>query len=150
MNKNEMNPVKEALKSYLDDRAKTDEQFAQSYAKPNKNLDQCFEYIIGEVRKKGTAVYMTDAEVFGLAVHYYDEDEIKIEKVQEQVRTSRPSVELTEEEKAEAKEAAIAAYKNECQAKIKAEEEAEKKKAKKEALKKAEQDAPSLFSFDEF
>lgn len=32
---------KEAIKTYLDERARTDELFAKSYAKENKNLDEC-------------------------------------------------------------------------------------------------------------
>lgn len=32
---------KQAIKAYLDERAKTDELFAVSYAKENKNLDDC-------------------------------------------------------------------------------------------------------------
>ena len=60
---------KEAIKSYLDERAGTDELFAKSYAKENKNLDECCSYIMGEARKRGNAVAMSDTEVFGLAVH---------------------------------------------------------------------------------
>lgn len=72
---------KQAVQSYLDDRAKTDDLFAKSYAKKNKSIDKCCEYIIGEAKKRGTAVAMSDTEVFGLAVHYYDEDNIKINKL---------------------------------------------------------------------
>ena len=69
---------KEIIKRYLDNRAKTDPQFAASYAKPKKSIDECFAYILNEARQKGTSVCMTDEEVFGLAVHYYDEDNIKV------------------------------------------------------------------------
>lgn len=58
----EQNHVKDAIKAYLDERAKNDEQFAQSYAKANKNIDECFDYVIGEAHKRGNAVYMTDKE----------------------------------------------------------------------------------------
>lgn len=54
---------KEAIKSYLDERARTDELFAKSYAKENKNLDECCSYIMGEARKRGNAVAMSDTEV---------------------------------------------------------------------------------------
>lgn len=63
--------AKEAIKAHLDKRAATDKLFAVNYAKENKNLDECFRYILGEARKRGSAVCMTDEEVFGLAVHYY-------------------------------------------------------------------------------
>lgn len=78
MSNKENNTVKNAIKAYLDRRAQEDTLFAASYAKENKSLDECFDYIIGEVHKKGNAVYMSDEEVFGMAAHYYDEDDIKI------------------------------------------------------------------------
>lgn len=31
-------------------------------------------------KRGGNAVFMSDDEVFGLAVHYYDEDDIKVSK----------------------------------------------------------------------
>ena len=102
---------KEAIKSYIDERAGTDELFAKSYAKENKNLDECCSYIMGEARKRGNAVAMSDTEVFGLAVHYYDEDDIKVNKLPAAARAvasaSSQSVKLTEEDKKKAREEAI-------------------------------------------
>ena len=102
---------KEAIKSYLDERAGTDELFAKYYAKENKNLDECCSYIMGEARKRGNAVAMSDTEVFGLAVHYYDEDDIKVNKLPAAARAvasaSSQSVKLTEEDKKKAREEAI-------------------------------------------
>lgn len=68
----------ETIKKYLDNRAKSDPQFAVSYAKENKNIKECFAYIISEARKKASSnvCCMNDDEVFGLAVHYYDEDDL--------------------------------------------------------------------------
>lgn len=72
---------KVVIQSYLDQRAQEDSLFALSYAKANKNLGECCDYIIGEAKKRaGNAIAMTDDEVFGLAVHYYDEDNIKVNK----------------------------------------------------------------------
>lgn len=51
----EQNHVKDAIKVYLDERAKNDEQFAQCYAKANKNIDECFDYVIGEACKRGNS-----------------------------------------------------------------------------------------------
>ena len=102
---------KYAIKSYLDERAGTDELFAKSYAKENKNLDECCSYIMGEANKRGNAVVMTDEEVFGMAVHYYDEDDIKISKLPVGTRTATSTslkpVKLTEEDEKTAREAAI-------------------------------------------
>lgn len=101
---------KDVIKNHLDGRARTDELFAKSYAKENKNLDECCSYIMGEARKRGSVVAMTDEEVFGMAIHYYDEDDIKVSKMpagtRAAVSTPQP-VELTEEERKAAREAAI-------------------------------------------
>ena len=148
----EQNHVKDAIKVYLDERAKNDEQFAQCYAKANKNIDECFDYVIGEVRKRGNAVYMTDAEVFGLAVHYYDEDDIKINRLPEgtYVSASAQAVELSEEDKEEAYEQAVKEYRQLCIDRMRAAEEqkakklAERRKVERERSKHAEQ---SLFDF---
>ena len=64
----------------MEERAKNDPLFASVYAKPNKNINECFDYILSEAKKRGNAVCMSDDEVFGLAVHYYDEDDIKVNK----------------------------------------------------------------------
>lgn len=73
-----MNGFEQAIKSYLDNRAKTDELFAQTYKKENKSIEECCKYIIQEVRKTGRQGF-ADEEIFGMAVHYYDEDDIKVE-----------------------------------------------------------------------
>ncbi|MBS4813084.1 MAG: PcfK-like family protein [Bacteroides sp.] len=71
---------KQIIQSYLEERAKNDPLFASVYAKANKNIDECFDYILSEAKKRGNTVCMSDDEVFGLAVHYYDEDDIKVSK----------------------------------------------------------------------
>lgn len=152
---NSMNPVKQAIKSYLDNRAKTDELFAVSYAKTNKNIDECFNYVVGEAKKQGNAVYLPDDVVFGWAVHYYDEDDIKINRLPANTRVSaKASVELTEEDKEKARDLAVQEYKQQCIDKLKAADEAkakkaaEKKKAEIERRKKIEQEQPTLFQFE--
>lgn len=69
--------AKSVIKSYLDEMAKKDESFAKAYANKEKTLDSCFNYILKEARKHGNQVCMTDGEVFGLAVHYYVEGDLK-------------------------------------------------------------------------
>ena len=68
------------IKDHLDERAKADPQFAASYAKKDKSIDACFAFIIKEARKRASSnvCCMTDDEVFGLAIHYYDEDDINL------------------------------------------------------------------------
>ena len=108
----------EVIKQYLDDRAAQDEQFAVTYAKENKSIEECCKYILGEARKLGNEVCMSDEEVYGLAVHYYDEDDIKIEAVPASF-VSTPKVDLTEDDKERAKKAAIAQYQAEVLASMK-------------------------------
>ena len=80
MGKEHQSP-KQVIQSYLEERAKRDQLFATSYAKPNKKIDECYDYIISQAKKRGgSVVCMSADEVFGLAVHYYDEDNIKVNK----------------------------------------------------------------------
>lgn len=138
-----------SIKSYLDDRAANDELFSKTYAKENKSIDECCNYIISEAKKRGNAVAMTDEEVYNLAVHYYDEDDIKVEKLRNTrvAVSSTPSakVELTEEEKAAAKERAMRAYEAIEQKKL---EEERKKKLEKKREKAAQQQEFQPFLFD--
>lgn len=100
------NAFKETIKAYLDKRASEDELFAVTYKKENKNLDECCNYVM-KCAKDGACAGYSDDEVFGWAVHYYDEDDIKnIKPVSGKVIINK-SVELTEEEKAEAKAEAM-------------------------------------------
>lgn len=77
----EIKSAKERIKDYLDERASQDELFARTYAKSNKNIDECYDYIAGEARnqcKDSDSICIPDDVVFGWAVHYYDEDNIKV------------------------------------------------------------------------
>ena len=73
-----MKEFKDIIQKYLEQRAVEDVLFAPKLSNPKKSVDECCRYILGEARKRGYQVVMTDEEVFGLAVHYYDEDNIKI------------------------------------------------------------------------
>ena len=142
--------MKQIIKAYLDDRATKDELFAVAYAKEKKSLDECIAYIFQEARNLGEAVCVPDETVFGWAVHYYDEDEIKINKtvLGKVKRTSAPDVELSEEEKAKLLEDAKAEYKQvmidkliadeKHEADRKAKELASKRKAKEEQLQQSQ------------
>ncbi len=96
---------KATIKAKLDEVAKEDESFAKSYAKENKSLDGCINYILNTVRKSGVQGY-TDNEVYGMALHYYDEDNIKDPGAQQCHVVVNHTVQLTEQEIEEAKEQA--------------------------------------------
>lgn len=124
-------PFKEAIKAYLDKRAAEDELFAKTYAKENKNLDECCNYILQQVKKSGCCGF-ADEEIYGMAVHYYDEDDIKdVKPVSAGKIVVNHVVELSEAEKAEAKEKAKADYEKEQLAKLKEEERKREEKERK-------------------
>jgi hypothetical protein len=68
---------KQAIREYLDNRAKSDALFAERYGNEKKNIDDCCAYIINEVHKSGKKGF-ADEEIFGMAVHYYDEEKIDV------------------------------------------------------------------------
>ena len=57
---------KKVIKAYLDKRAAEDELFAKDYAKPGKNIDDCCDFIISEVKKSGRNGF-DDDEIYGMA-----------------------------------------------------------------------------------
>lgn len=131
----ELESVKKVIKDYLDQRAQTDELFAEVYAKPNKSIDECLEFIMGEARHLGgNVVCVPDDVVFGWAVHYYDEDDLEVEKISQSVRVSASSVELSEEDKEAAYERAVSAYEQKCIMKL---EEKQKERTRQVAQTKA-------------
>lgn len=139
-----MDPFKKTIQEYLDNRAQTDSLFASNLAKENKNIEDCINYIYSEVQKSGRKGF-TDDEIFGMAVHYYDEDDLKVVSSASKPRVVvNHVVELSEEEKDILKQQAADEYKNEVKAKL--EKQFEKPAAKKDKISKA-QDAPSLNLF---
>lgn len=127
----------DTIKSYLDERASVDALFAESYAKPGKSIEECCNYIFVEVQKSGCCGFADD-EIYGMAVHYYDEDNLgEIKPIQGQVVVNH-KVELTAEEIAEARK--------EAKERIISEEIARlRKPQQKPVVKKEEVEAPTLF-----
>ena len=139
-----MNNFELAIKQHLDQRAATDALFAQAYAKPKKSIEECCQFIYGEVSKKdrggANCLALSDDEVFGLAVHYYDEDNIKVEKVHgvgaSHNQKQLPDYEPTEADKETARRRAMQKL---------VDQEMERMKAKPKA-KKVEVEQPTLFA----
>nr|DAR08519.1 MAG TPA: PcfK-like protein [Caudoviricetes sp.] len=91
-----MTSFETTIQAYLENRAKTDSLFAETYKKANKSIKECCKYIYSQARKLakgGNAVGVDAATVYGWAVHYYDEDNIKVDKVQERVEVVAPAAE---------------------------------------------------------
>ena len=100
---------KRTIQMYLEQRAAEDALFAKNYRNPAKNIDDCVTYTLHHVPTSGCNGF-TDGEIYGQAVHYYDENEIEVGKpIQCQVAVNHV-VELTAEEKAEARQNAIRQY----------------------------------------
>ena len=138
------------IAEYLNQRAMTDPLFAPNLMKPNKNIEECITYILNEVQKSGCNGFDDDDEllrawlekIFSMAVHYYDEDDIEVGKAVSCQVAVNHVVELTEEEKAEARQEAIKQYQREELAKLQS-RNARVKKTENIAI----QVQPSLFDF---
>lgn len=80
---------------YLKDRALTDPSVEEDLKKESKSLKRCFQFIIDEARKvqKNNCAMIKDNVVFGWAVHYYDEDDLSIDKVATPVKAPKKEVE---------------------------------------------------------
>ena len=94
---------------YLEQRAEEDALFAKKYRNPAKNMDECVTHILNYVQKSGCNGF-TDGEIFGQAIHYYEENEIEVGKPMNCQVVVNHVVELTEEEKAEARQNAARRY----------------------------------------
>lgn len=137
-----MDQFKKQIKGYLDARAAQDPMFAESYANKEKSIDGCCNYIISEVKKTKKEAF-ADEEIYGMAVHYYDEKDLKEVGAQNcKVKISysgavpETPVELTEEDRRNARDQAY---------KQLVDEYKEKASRKKKTSKQAEQEQPTLF-----
>lgn len=89
------------IKSYLVNNA--DEALANKILTSNKNIPDCFQFVLKEVEKEYIAkcgrtsggYACSDEHVYSLAIHYFDETSI----VKETVKVVKPKVEEKVEEK---------------------------------------------------
>ena len=94
---------KNVIQNYLDERAQYDELFAENYRKKDKDMDSCIQYILNTVKQSGCNGFADD-EIYSMAVHFFDEDNIDIGSPinAHVVAVVNQVVELTAEEKAQA------------------------------------------------
>lgn len=140
MASNGMNGTKafqDTIAQYLMARAENDPLVAVKLANPSKTMEQCCAYIIGEVKKSGCCGF-TDDEIFGMAMHFWEEPEIEVGTIPNCKVVVNHIVELTEEEKEQARQEAIAKLRN---------EELAKMRKAKTTEKKVKEVQPSLFDF---
>ena len=131
----------DTIKAYLETRAENDALFAVRLANPSKSVEDCVTYIINQVQKSGCNGF-SDDEIFGMAVHYWEEDEIEVGNPVNCKVVVNHTVELTEEEKEQARQDAINRLRDEEMAKMR-----RPTQSKKVSEKKPQVEQPSLFDF---
>lgn len=130
---------------WLTQARKEDATFDKKVAESKKDVKGCCNYILSEVRKAKQCGY-DDDEIYGMARHYFDEDDIKDpgkQKVSRIVVTGH--VDLSDEEKAEAMKAAQSQYLRELKEKGDAKEK-ERKQKLQERRAQAESSQLDLFA----
>ena len=130
---------KRTIQAYLEERAMEDKLFAVAYRKEGKNIDDCVTYILNEVQRSGCNGF-TDGEVYSIAIHYYCEDDIEVGKPLSCQVVVIHTVELTEEEKVEARQNALRQYQANELRKLES-------RNKKPTAKQETNVQPSLFDF---
>ena len=84
--KAEKNPAIIKIGNYLKKRAVENPNVESTIKKKNKNLKECWSYVLGEIssdiyREGNLGIAAGDDQIlFDLALHYYDEDNIEIKK----------------------------------------------------------------------
>ena len=131
----------DTIKAYLETMAENDALFSVKYANPSKSVSDCCTFIINQVQKSGCNGFADD-EIFGMAVHYYEENEIEVGKPINCQVVVNHTVELTEEEKEQARQDAINRLRDEEMAKMR-----RPTQSKKVSEKKPQVEQPSLFDF---
>lgn len=109
---------KDVIRSYISKRADNDQLFAKRIDNDKKNIDECCNFILNSVRESGCNGF-TDEEIFSMAVHYYDEEDIdpKSLKILGCSVVVNHQIQLTEDEKKELEEKARKDYYEQCMAK---------------------------------
>lgn len=67
------------LLTHLQGVAVSDQAFKSKFENPKKNIKDCITYILNTVQKSG-CIGFADEEIFGMAMHYYDEENITVGK----------------------------------------------------------------------
>ncbi|WP_305239640.1 PcfK-like family protein [uncultured Muribaculum sp.] len=127
------------MKAYLEERAENDALFAVRFANPSKSVEDCVQFIINQVWKSGCNGF-EDAEIYGMAVHYWEENEIEVGNPINCKVVVNHTVELTEEEKEQARQDAINKLRDEEMAKMR-----RPSQPKKASEKETANVQPSLF-----
>ena len=133
------NPAIKIIADYL----KTRDDLKEKLENPKKSLKEMFDYIMSQAKQQasGGCACLSDDVVFGMAVHYYDEDDIKFSKVSGTVATTSSTSSKNDEKDKEIKKLQEKIKKLE----QKAEKKEEKPQKKKEKVSDKEMEQISLF-----
>lgn len=97
----------ETITAYVEGFAQNNPEFAERLKIESKSMEQCCIFILEEVRKSGCCGF-TDEEIYGMALHYWDEDDIQVASTKLQGHfVVNHVVELTQEEKDAMKQRAL-------------------------------------------
>jgi hypothetical protein len=125
----------QCISRWLETEKQKDAAFAKKVEESGKNVEGCCNYILQQVKASKLCGY-ADEEVYGMARHYFDEEELKDPGSQGASRVVVSGhIDLSESEKAEAMAQAVRNYEAELkqkdlEAKKKAEESEKERKAK--------------------
>ncbi len=129
-------PFERTIQSYLENYASQDEAFKERYNNPDKNIVECCNYIMNQVKKSGCNGF-TDEEIYKMARDYYVDEISKDDtKAISGTVVVNHQVELTEEEKVKARVEAMKRFEEEC-----LQEERKKREEEQKAQAKAEEKA---------
>lgn len=97
------NAYETAVLKYLEENAS--DALVEKINSGQKTLQSCFDYIRGEAKKqaKGGCAMISDAVVYGWAVHFFEEDEIESEVKVKAKATPEPKEIVKKTEKKQAK-----------------------------------------------
>jgi len=90
-------PFYNSIKGYLDQFCIDNPEFEEKYENKKKNIKDCITYILNQVKNSGSNGFH-DREIYGMALHYYDEEKIDVGKAVEMKVKVNHFVELTPKE----------------------------------------------------
>ena len=129
-------PFERTIQNYLENYASQDEAFKERYNNPDKNIVECCNYIMNQVKKSGCNGF-TDEEIYKMARDYYVDEISKDDtKAISGTVVVNHTIELTEEEKVKARVEAMKRFEEEC-----LQEERKKREEEMKAQAKAEEKA---------
>lgn len=129
-------PFERTIQNYLENYASQDEAFKERYNNPDKNIVECCNYIMNQVKKSGCNGF-ADEEIYKMARDYYVDEISKDDtKAISGTVVVNHTVELTEEEKVKARVEAMKKLEEEI-----LQEERKKREEEQKAQAKAEEKA---------